>query len=42
MKVYNKMKWALGILLVFIIVLITNLYSIWIRNSGIKVNCCPL
>jgi flagellar motor component MotA len=25
MKVYNKMKWALGILLVFIIVLITNL-----------------
>jgi signal peptidase I len=26
MKVYNKMKWALGILLVFIIVLITNLY----------------
>jgi hypothetical protein len=28
MKVYNKMKWALGILLVFIIVLITNLYCL--------------
>jgi hypothetical protein len=29
MKVYNKMKWALGILLVFIIVLITNLYKVY-------------
>jgi hypothetical protein len=35
MKVYNKMKWALGILLVFIIVLITNLYTegVWCANS---------
>jgi preprotein translocase subunit SecG len=36
MKVYNKMKWALGILLVFIIVLITNLSFFRQKNSQVN------